>query len=86
MQLPERLQTVAAGKQEVEDHQVVAARERAREPALAVLGQVDVEALGLERPGEKRGDPGLVLDDQYSHPPFRSPALTTLEPTQMTYR
>ena len=67
VQLAQDVQAVASGQQQVEDHDFVAAAERPRQPLLAVLNDVDVEAFGLERPGEKRADPYLVLHHQYAH-------------------
>ena len=41
MQLAQRVEPAAAGQQQVEDHQVVAAGQRPREPLLAVADHVD---------------------------------------------
>ena len=83
MQLPQRVQAAAAGQQQVEDHEVVVARQRPREALLAVRDHVDAEALGLERAGEEGANPRLILNNQYSHLLFRAPtARATILPSR----
>ena len=83
MQLPQRVEAAEARQQQVEDHQVVVARKRPREPLLTVRDHVDAEALGLERPGEEGTNPRLILHNQYSHLLFRAPtARETIRPAR----
>ena len=56
-----------AGQQDVEDDGVVRALAGAPEAVVAVVGDVDVEALGGEAVGDRRGEELFVLDDQNSH-------------------
>ena len=58
---------LATGEEEIENDERVRTLERQLEPMLAIAGDIDSKALGLERPREKRRDPRLVLDDQDSH-------------------
>jgi hypothetical protein len=54
-------------QQQVEDHAVVGARQRALESLLAIGYDVDDEALGLEGTPKEGAYPRLVLDYQNAH-------------------
>ena len=73
MQLAQRVEPAAPRQQQVEDHEVVVARERARKALLAVLDHVHPEPLGLEGAGKEGANPRLILHNQYSHLLFRAP-------------
>ena len=70
---------VAARQHDVEHDQVVAALGRHPQPVLAVEGDLDGVALGLEAPLDGRGDLLVVLDQEQFHhrPPVR---VSTLPP------
>jgi len=59
--------TVALGKREIEDDEVVVALERTGEGGLAVVHDVDCVALRVQPPLEEARDLLLVLDDQDAH-------------------
>ena len=73
VELPQGVEATETRQHQVEDHQVVLARKRAREPELAVADHINAESFGLERAGEKRANPRLILHDQYAHLLFRAP-------------
>jgi hypothetical protein len=61
MQLTQHAQTIEAGQEKVEDHQVVRAAHRPLEAVRSVIRPVHVEPLGLQRTRQERQDSGLVL-------------------------
>ena len=53
----------------VEDDDVVTTRPGHREPLLAVVGDVHVDALGAQPALDRAGEPHLVVHDQHAHAP-----------------
>ena len=66
-QRPAHLVAVDAGQEDVEHDRVVGALPGPPQAVVAVVGDVDVEALGREAVGDRRREELLVLDDQNSH-------------------
>ena len=66
-QLAAHGEAVEPRQQHVEHDGRVAAFVRAPQPVGAGVGDVDVEALGAQATGDRRREPGLVLDEEQAH-------------------